>query len=137
MKKVPTVYLAGPIEGCTEDEITLWRNEAANLLSDGIRSISPTRMELVNPSAVITQNYMDIKTCDVVLAYLPKCISDRRCSYGTVCELAWAYADQAPVVIVSDDPYIHEHPVLKMIGVHFDYLEDGISYINQLRLCLT
>jgi nucleoside 2-deoxyribosyltransferase len=132
MKKVPTVYLAGPIEGCTDEEIFIWRNEAKDLLFDGVRGISPTRMELLDPSAVITQNYMDIKTCDVVLAYLPKCISDRRCSYGTICEVAWAYSHQTPVVIVSDDPYIHEHPVLKMIGVHFDYLEDATTYINQL-----
>ena len=82
--------------------------------------------------AAITQNQYDVKECDVTLAYLPKSISDRRCSYGTICEIAWAHAQNKPVVIVSDDPYVHDHPVIQEIGVHFSELNAAVGYINQL-----
>lgn len=127
-----SVYLAGPIEGCSDDEILLWRKAAKNSFEYGIKSISPVRIDSLRSSAIITQNFYDVGECDVILAYLPKCISDRRCSYGTICEIAWAHAKQKPVVIVSDDPYVHTHPVIKRIGVHFMELNDAIKYINQL-----
>ena len=107
-----TVYLAGPIEGCTDEEIFQWRSYVKDLLEDGIRAISP----------------------DVVLAYVPKFINKRRCSYGTICEIAWAYTEQTPIVIVSDDDYIHEHPIMKTMGVHFYSFGEAIEYINNLLI---
>lgn len=127
-----SVYLAGPMEGCSDDEILVWRRAATLSFEDGIKAISPVRIDSTLTSAIITQNQYDVSTCDVTLAYLPKCISDRRCSYGTICEIAWAHAQNKPVVIVSDDPYVHEHPVIQEIGVHFDELNTAIEYINQL-----
>ena len=126
------VYLAGPIEGCSDDEITLWRKESKKWFIEGVKAISPMVIDSKFTSEIITQNFYDVSKCDVILAYLPKCISDRRCSYGTICEIAWAYAKQKPVVIVSDDPYVHSHPVIREIGVHFDELNTAIEYINHL-----
>ena len=126
------VYLAGPIEGCTQEEINLWRDNAQQMFSEGVLGVSPTKLDSRYSSAIITQNYMDTTKCDVVLAYLPRCISDRRCSYGTVCEIAWAYAHQTPVVIVSDDEFVHKHPLLDVAGAHFTELEEAIDYINIL-----
>ena len=126
------VYLAGPIEGCSDDEMVVWRKAATMLFDDGIRAISPVRMDSTLTTAIITQNQYDVRECDVTLAYLPKSISDRRCSYGTICEIAWAHAQNKPVVIVSDDPYVHDHPVIQEIGVHFDELNTAVEYINQL-----
>ena len=126
------VYLAGPIEGCSDDEMVVWRKAATMLFDDGIRAISPVRMDSTLTTAIITQNQYDVRECDVTLAYLPKSITDRRCSYGTICEIAWAHAQNKPVVIVSDDPYVHDHPVIQEIGVHFDELNTAVEYINQL-----
>ena len=126
------VYLAGPMEGCSDDEMLVWRKAAPLSFSDGIKSISPVRIDSTFTTAIITQNQYDVKECDVTLAYLPKSISDRRCSYGTICEIAWAHAQNKPVVIVSDDPYVHDHPVIQEIGVHFDELNPAVEYINQL-----
>ena len=126
------VYLAGPTEGCSDDEMVVWRKAATMLFDDGIRAISPVRMDSTLTTAIITQNQYDVRECDVTLAYLPKSISDRRCSYGTICEIAWAHAQNKPVVIVSDDPYVHDHPVIQEIGVHFDELNTAVEYINQL-----
>lgn len=126
------VYLAGPIEGCSDDEMVVWRKAATMSFDDGIRAISPVRMDSNFTTAIITQNQYDVRECDVTLAYLPKSITDRRCSYGTICEIAWAHAQNKPVVIVSDDPYVHDHPVIQEIGVHFDELNTAVEYINQL-----
>lgn len=126
------VYLAGPMEGCSDDEMLVWRRAATLSFNEGIKAISPVRIDSKFTTAIITQNQYDVKECDVTLAYLPKSISDRRCSYGTICEIAWAHAQNKPVVIVSDDPYVHDHPVIQEIGVHFDELNPAVEYINQL-----
>lgn len=130
MKKY--VYLAGPIEGCSLQEIDSWRNFVCDHFYDDIIGVNPTRITSKSPDCIITQNYFDTKTCDLILAYLPKEINDRRASYGTIFEIAWAYSLQKPIIIVSDDDYVHNHPVLQECGVHFDKLEDSIYYINQL-----
>jgi nucleoside 2-deoxyribosyltransferase len=129
---VAKVYLAGPMEGCSDDEMLVWRRAATLSFNDGIKAISPVRIDSTFSTAIITQNQYDVRECDVTLAYLPKSISDRRCSYGTICEIAWAHAQNKPVVIVSDDPYVHDHPVIQEIGVHFDELNTAVEYINQL-----
>jgi nucleoside 2-deoxyribosyltransferase len=129
-----TVYLAGPIEDCTDEEILQWRAYLKDLLEDGIRVISPRRMSSNEAAEILMQSYMDVKQCDVVLVYLPKAISDRRCSYGTICELAWAYASQSPLVVVSDDSYVHKHPMVRKMGVHFKELLPAADYINQLLI---
>jgi len=129
---VVKVYLAGPMEGCSDDEMLVWRRAATLSFNEGIKAISPVRIDSKFTTAIITQNQYDVKECDVTLAYLPKSISDRRCSYGTICEIAWAHAQNKPVVIVSDDPYVHDHPVIQEIGVHFDELNPAVEYINQL-----
>tara|TARA_A100001201_G_scaffold115235_1_gene98850 strand:- start:130 stop:534 length:405 start_codon:yes stop_codon:yes gene_type:complete len=129
---VAKVYLAGPMEGCSDDEMLVWRRAATLSFNEGIKAISPVRIDSKFTTAIITQNQYDVKECDVTLAYLPKSISDRRCSYGTICEIAWAHAQNKPVVIVSDDPYVHDHPVIQEIGVHFSELNAAVGYINQL-----
>ena len=126
------VYLAGPMEGCSDDEMLVWRRAATLSFNEGIKAISPVRIDSKFTTAIIPQNQYDVKECDVTLAYLPKSISDRRCSYGTICEIAWAHAQNKPVVIVSDDPYVHDHPVIQEIGVHFSELNAAVGYINQL-----
>ena len=59
-------------------------------------------------------------------------MNDRRPSYGTVCEIAWGYSLQKPIVIVSDDEEVQKHPLLYTSGAHFPDLHDGIDYINVL-----
>jgi nucleoside 2-deoxyribosyltransferase len=120
------------MEGCSDDEMLVWRRAATLSFNEGIKAISPVRIDSKFTTAIITQNQYDVKECDVTLAYLPKSISDRRCSYGTICEIAWAHAQNKPVVIVSDDPYVHDHPVIQEIGVHFGELNAAVGYINQL-----
>lgn len=133
------VYLAGPINGCTRGEANNWRDElAADLADVGIVGVSPLRCEpLIGsdryggcetngkpaneiytdprfgvPKAIKSKNYIDVHVCDVVVAYLPKEANDRRPSYGTIMEIAWAHEARKPVILVSDDPAVYGHPVI-------------------------
>ena len=135
MKKF--VYLAGPIEGCDADEITYWRKMCHQGFTDFIIGINPYRVETDSNTKearkrIVMKNYMDTKNCDLILAYLPKEINARRPSYGTTFEIAWGYSMQKPVVIVSNDPQVHNHPLMDMAGALFWNLDEAIDYINVL-----
>jgi len=135
MKKF--VYLAGPIEGCDVDEITYWRKMCHQGFTDFIIGINPYRVETDSNTKearkrIVMKNYMDTKNCDLILAYLPKEINARRPSYGTTFEIAWGYSMQKPVVIVSNDPQVHNHPIMDMAGALFWNLDEAIDYINVL-----
>ena len=73
MKKF--VYLAGPIEGCSNHEINQWRQKCYTGFNDFIVGVNPYRAEREadDPEArkrIVMKNYMDTKSCDLVFAYL-------------------------------------------------------------------
>lgn len=121
-----TVYLGGPILGATKDGANNWRYEIANTLAlHNIRGVSPLRCEpLIGETytavyddprfgtarAITSKNFFDVKTCDMVLAYFPDV---ERVSLGTVAEMSWAFVLDKPAIVVSQDPRIIHHPVLK------------------------
>lgn len=123
-----TVYLAGPILGCDNMEANDWRRYVADKLAEhNIIGISPLRCEPLigdryttnypdpkfgTARAIGSKNFFDLQTCDLTLAYLPIPLPGRQQSFGTVCELAWAHALQKPSILVSNDPFIRDHPVL-------------------------
>lgn len=117
------VYLAGPIEGCDEDEANGWRLRVQNMLPHNIVGISPLRCEPLkeicvdkmwtNPRAISTKNWYDTENCDLILAYLPKKLNERRPSIGTIIEIGWAIGLRKPLIIVSDDNYLINHPLIK------------------------
>lgn len=126
MKK--TVYLAGPIMGCTGAEANDWRRQVDAQLKDmGIIAVSPLRCEPLigerytsehpdprfgTARAIAAKNRFDVRNCDITLAYLPKPEPGRVQSYGTIVEIAWADAYGKQVILVSDDPFVLKHPVI-------------------------
>lgn len=122
------VYLAGPIAKCTVDEAKEWRKDVIFALPKDIVGISPLRSEpdpdtktyelgfecpkFGTPGAIAAKNMYDVKTCDLILARLPKEINARRPSYGTFIEIAWGIYLNKPVVIWTDDEYVKNHPLV-------------------------
>ena len=123
------VYLAGPIAGCTKDEANNWRKLVTERLNDcGIVGVSPLRCEPTiseryklgydcnkfgTARAIGFMNYVDVQRCDAVLAIMPRSEGGQSpYSLGTMAEIAWAHAMDKPCVVVSDDPYIQEHPLV-------------------------
>ena len=132
------VYLAGPIEGCEDEEINGWRERCQEDFVDGIRGINPFRAEELGEynaetkKRIITKNYMDATSCDGTLAYMPKAINERRPSYGTTFEIAWAFALQKPCWIVTDDEYIINHPLMNHSSMIFLSMGEATDHINML-----
>ena len=48
------VYLAGPMEGCSDDEMLVWRRAATLSFNEGIKAISPVRIDSKFTTAIIT-----------------------------------------------------------------------------------
>jgi nucleoside 2-deoxyribosyltransferase len=142
-----SIYLAGPIYGCDKGEANDWRNEIrAQIEPLGIRGISPLRCEpLVDKTyplfcddprfgtqkAIGAKNELDVRACDMTLVYLPKASTEKRPSYGTIIELAWAYAFNKPTILVSDDPHIVGHPLtVKCAQWILPTLADAVTVIK-------
>ncbi len=145
MKKY--VYLAGPIAGCTADEGNSWRYLVQDRLPHNIIGISPLRCEPLKKGMVYTddgatdpmwsdarainaKNWLDTESSDLVLAYLPKYMNDRRPSIGTIIEIGWAIGLRKPLIVVSDDEYMMEHPLIQRnASWRLDNLDDAVEVI--------
>lgn len=124
-----TVYLAGPIAGCDLGEANNWRKYVSDCLQQhNIKGISPLRCEPLigeryatgyddprfgTARAIASKNFLDVQMCDMTLCYLPRSLNERRLSVGTVLELGWAHALRKPTILVSDYPFLTEHPVVQ------------------------
>jgi nucleoside 2-deoxyribosyltransferase len=149
MKKF--VYGAGPIAGLTEEEATTWRKDVGDKLYDAssgkIVLISPLRCEPIeegmtytspgavdkmwsDPRAINAKNWLDTESSDLVLAYLPKEMNERRPSIGTIIEIGWSIGLKKPLIVVSDDKQIMEHPLIECNAAwRLDELDDAVEVI--------
>lgn len=153
MASAKTVYLAGPITGCTWEEANDWRTTVIhNLGHANIKGISPLRCEPLVGSryamgyedpkfgtsrSIAAKNFFDVQACDMLLAYMPLTrredgttagLPQQQHSKGTLCELAWGFALRKPTILVTDDLNLAQHPVVNACaGWLLDNLEDGIE----------
>jgi len=80
----------------------------------------PEHIEIIQPiyhlgtaEDIFVNTKSNVEECDIVFAYLPKCINERRASYGTIFEISYGFALGKKVFIISDDEYVQSHPVMK------------------------
>lgn len=91
------VYLAGPINGCSDEEARGWREEAKRLRPD-IEWLDPMvrdyrEREDANADTIVSGDLSDIASCDAVLAWVS------RATWGTAMELRAAAAEyHIPVI---------------------------------------
>ena len=123
------IYLAGPIEICSEDEILVWRNYVENKLKDSYQIITP-KYHLGSDSEIFENTRTNVEECDIVFAHLPKAINERRASYGTIFEVAYGHALKKRVIIISDDEFVHKHPVMNQISEMFYSLDAALLSIS-------
>lgn len=135
------VYLAGPIEGCTSNEIHGWRTTVQSLLHPNVRGITPYRGDekmngAYDPTiskSIHMKNMLDSKSCDALLAYMPSEIVNRRPSYGTTFEIAWFDMMQKPIVMITDCNTIRNHPLMQTsVGWFHTDFEDAADTLNTL-----
>jgi nucleoside 2-deoxyribosyltransferase len=109
---VKTVYLAGPINGTTDEEMHGWRDELTNLLT-GFEIVSPVvrdyrGREDENVTDIVEGDKADIHRSDVIVAHCPKP------SVGTSMEVLYAWERGKLVIIyipvgVSVSPWLRYH----------------------------
>ena len=136
------VYLAGPMEDKPQAEINDWRTIARLALgraSGHLITITPARSEpetLYTPKAskeIFAKNLLDCKSCDLLLAYMPSFLTQDRGNYGTTMEVAWFAMMQKPIVLVSDNPKIINHPLF-WHGCDWitDSLDDALDIVPRI-----
>jgi|APSaa5957512535_1039671.scaffolds.fasta_scaffold37001_4 hypothetical protein len=140
MKKY--VYLGGPMEGMNQKQIDDWRWAVSKEWEmDGrtIVGITPNRCEPDEPYSqrgvkeIYHKNLMDSKRCDLLFAYLPSEMSEGRGNYGTTMECAWFMFMNKPIILVTDNPDISNHPLFAYgCGWIVKTLDEGVDIANQL-----
>ncbi|MET9222391.1 nucleoside 2-deoxyribosyltransferase [Streptomyces sp. NPDC003300] len=92
-----TTYLAGGINGLTDDQATTWRAQARALLNGDV--LDPMARDYrghedANVTAIVEGDLADIAQCDAILAWCP------RPSWGTAMEIHHAHTRGLPVIAV-------------------------------------
>ncbi len=117
-----TIYLAGPINNCTDDECKDWRAAARDFFDkngdgngDFVRILDPMRRDYRGKETdshirhlIVKGDKTDYRSADILLVYSPKP------SYGTAMEIFDAYENLHKwVVVVNADefpsPWLVEH----------------------------
>ncbi len=93
------VYLCGPINGRSDDDCRLWREQAKAVLPD---TLDPMRRdyrgrEFDSFREIVELDKVDIASCDAMLVYFD------RPSVGTSMEMLWAWERGKLIVLVNRD----------------------------------
>lgn len=129
-----SVYLAGPIDGCTYAEKWEWRWQATELLKP-MHSFSPTKRSFVTDAPlstyakeVVTLDKAEIAASDALLVYYNEPAAGSRMT-GTTMEIIYAFERGKLVIVVTQEPRIstwidyHAHRTFKT-------LEEGAGFIK-------
>lgn len=141
MKLKPSIYLAGPMEGCTIQSMTEWREAAAQFLTENsgqVHLLDPCRREPFHNGdsdntarLLFRADLKDINSSDLVLANVRH--SAGRGS-GTSMELMYAWMRSVPLFlwVGQDDPphpfhtsmaTFRHHDLSNLCQAARDYLE--------------
>jgi hypothetical protein len=146
------VYLAGPITGLTFGEATDWRDEVRRKLPRHIKTLSPMRGKqyleqrssfdgkimdsyaeypLSSARGINTRDHWD---CTRATAVFVNLLGAKTVSIGTVMEIAWAYTNGVPcIMVIEDTGNIHEHSMIReSVGFRVNSLDMGIEVLISL-----
>jgi len=131
------VYLAGPMEGLTYEQMSEWRFEATRLLNlAGIDTLDPTRRVSYHnqekndytAGRVVKHDLQDIAFSSVVLADLRDSTPGRK--WGTVCELAHAHTKNKIIIVITDVNQF-KHPFIEFYATEIYHdLTDAIEAVT-------
>jgi hypothetical protein len=109
---VKTIYLAGPINGCSDEEACGWRRDAKELLGPEYLVKDPMVRDYRGKEA---NNYTELVNADlkyIALSYIIL-VNATRPSWGTAMEMAYAHMMHKLIVVVAPEgpisPWVHHH----------------------------
>jgi|688.fasta_scaffold169006_5 nucleoside 2-deoxyribosyltransferase len=134
-------YLAGAMEGVSEEDMKAWRKQATDYLDlRGIITLDPTRrmgfhtteMDVNNANRILKMDLQDIAHSRVVLADLRNSVPGKK--WGTVMEIAFAQTKHKIIVVVMDKDQF-EHPFIRAYATEIHHtLEDALEAVSQYYL---
>ena len=145
MKK-PSLYLSGPISGLNWEESTGWRDYVKDNLPE-FDCFSPLRGKsylkklhviegapyylgglaaaMSSEQGIMVRDSWDTLRCDGTFVNL---LGTKRISIGTVMEIAWAWRDGKPIILVMEKDNPHYHPMITAATPFIvDTLDAGIE----------
>jgi nucleoside 2-deoxyribosyltransferase len=63
-------------------------------------------------NAIVHRDYKCVKSADLLVVNMDT-FGEQRPLTGTIYELAWAWVDHKPVIIITDEEKYSEHPFIK------------------------
>lgn len=123
-------YLAGPINGCTDDQARGWREDAKTLLAAaGWAASDPMDRDYRGTEGEHFQEIVDadkgfIESADALLVMF------ERPSVGTSMEILWAWLDFKPVVLVDRSSGPLSPWLLAHVTATARSLEDGVALLG-------
>ena len=108
---VKLIYLAGPINGKTDEECRAWREQMrTRFAKKNIMTVSPLwndyrGVELENAEKLVNKDKDWIMTCDTLVAFCEEP------SFGTAMEIYFAWTLHKQIIVVSsrESPWLHYH----------------------------
>lgn len=124
----PWVYLAGPINGCTDDESVNWRETAKTRLGVDVDCLDPMRRDYRGIEGdffteLVETDKNDISSSSYVIANCWKP------SFGTAMEILYAHSFSKPVVVVVPS-LTHVSPWLSYHATVVDSLDAAIATVQ-------
>lgn len=122
------VYLAGSIEGISEEDAKSWRQQASNFFKIwDIETRDPTRRVAYRAedgrnamNRIVKMDLQDISECNVILVDLRDSTPGRK--WGTVCEIAHAHTKNKIIIVIQDEgQWIHPFVGFYATEIHTDF----------------
>lgn len=142
-----TVYLCGPIAGCTYEEARFgWRSQVAMYLKNAdIDSLSPMRFThslenegvlgqhgyvgtMHSPKAITARDRFDTQRCDLMFCNV---LGASKASIGSAIEFGWADSKRIPIVLCMEpEGNPHDHAMIReMASFIVPSIEEGIEVV--------
>lgn len=130
-----TVYLSGKISPGAKS--TYYRGRVTKKFRDaGFHTLDPMRGKIkksskwtdLNPPELVHRDLNDIIRSSVVLSVIMK--DGRKQSFGTPCEIMFAYTQHVPAVLVTNDKTLANHPWVRHLCCRvFSDVDAAVDYI--------
>ena len=126
----PTVYLSGKMSGLSKEEMSEWREKAADeLIEANFNILNPVNTDFganASDREIIDSNDYQIRHSDLLLVELYY----EQISIGTICEIVEARRQGKPVIAWGTAYNIVNHPHVRgRITRHFEFLVDAVQYV--------
>jgi len=122
------IYLSGKI--IKGHEATNYRGLVAKGLRElGFESLDPLRGKYdssnewskLSPNEIVARDLSDIDRSSVVLSVMMK---SQDSSFGTPAEILYAWQKHIPIILVTNEQYLIEHPWVKVFCSHIFFVDE-------------